>query len=113
MSALKFWALFVISLGLSACAISHPCSEGGDTSWNPNIRGDKRCQKVQDPSGRYLNQGKYVQTYPGGKIAVEGEFLEGKRNGTWVQYNEKGERVMERYFDHGVEKAVASPAASK
>ncbi|MGK5086490.1 hypothetical protein WDW86_02935 [Bdellovibrionota bacterium FG-2] len=101
--------LLNVLLICSACSISRPCSEGGDVSWNPSIRGDRRCQKVQDPSGRYVNHGKFVQTYQSGKLALEGEFLDGKRNGTWVQYDEKGDKVMERYFDHGVEKAVAAP----
>ena len=37
-------------------------------------------------------------------MALIGSFYDGKKHGVWSQFNEKGEKTLERYFDHGVEK---------
>ena len=39
-----------------------------------------------------------------GKIALEGEFLEGLKEGIWLQYSEEGRLQVVKFFDHGVEK---------
>jgi antitoxin component YwqK of YwqJK toxin-antitoxin module len=89
------------------CATSgHPCEAGGDISWNAKIRGDRSCYVKKLKDGRVVNHGKYVQYYPDGHVAIEGNFVEGKRDGLWVQYNERGEKIAERYFENGIEKMV-------
>ncbi|MGE0616755.1 MAG: toxin-antitoxin system YwqK family antitoxin [Bacteriovoracia bacterium] len=94
---------------LFACATGvRPCSQGGDATWIPEIdkkiRGDQICyQRTFD--GVELNDGVFLQKYKSGKTAVEGQFVRGKRHGTWVQYDEKGNRILEKYYEMGVEKA--------
>lgn len=103
---------------LSSCAIhpTRPCSEGGDVSWRTTLTadgkiiGDKHCIQKQGADGKYRNHGNYRVTYPNGKTALEGRFEEGKKEGFWSEFNEKGEKVAERYFEAGVEK---SPPAKK
>ena len=90
---------------MNACAISRPCSEGGDVSWNPKIVGDKRCAQKTLVNGRLVNNGKFQQAYQStGTIALEGEFDEGKKSGIWLFYGEDHHLVAAKYFDKGVEK---------
>ena len=96
---------FIIAVGLTGCAISKPCSEGGDINWNPRIIGDKRCAQVARTDGKVVNQGKFTQAYQSnGKIALEGNFEDGKKSGLWTYYAEDGHLVSVKYFDRGVEK---------
>jgi antitoxin component YwqK of YwqJK toxin-antitoxin module len=74
------------------------------------IQGDRQCHQTELKDGRVVNQGRYVQWYPSGKVAVEGQFDNGEKTGTWVQYNEKGKKILEKEFDNGVEKASHKPA---
>ena len=111
---MKRFPLFLLLTGiLSACAISRPCSEGGDISWNPKIVGDKRCAQKTLPSGTVVNQGKFTQIYQStGTIALEGNFEEGKKDGVWVYYAEDHHLVAVKYFEKGVEK-TPSPEIQK
>jgi len=103
---------------LNSCALhpTRPCSEAGDVSWRTSltpdgkILGDKHCVQKQGADGKYRNHGNYRVTHPNGKTALEGRFDEGKKEGFWSEFNEKGEKVAERYFEGGVEK---SPPAKK
>jgi putative SOS response-associated peptidase YedK len=103
---------------LSACAVTptRPCSAGGDVSWRSsvakdgNIVGDKHCLQKQGPDGRYRNHGEYKVTFPGGRKALEGRFENGKKEGFWSEYNERGEKIAERYYEAGVEKSPPSGA---
>lgn len=92
---------------LSGCAISRPCSEAGDTTWtNPGypIKGDKKCRQVKNSEGQYVNDGKFQWFYMSGKLALEGEFKNGFKNGIWIQYEEKsGRPLMEKNFISGKE----------
>jgi antitoxin component YwqK of YwqJK toxin-antitoxin module len=98
-------AYLLILFTLSACAISKPCTEGGDISWNPKIVGDKRCAQKTNTEGRTFNQGKFQQYYQTtGTIALEGNFEEGKKDGVWLYYAEDKHLVAAKFFDKGVEK---------
>jgi antitoxin component YwqK of YwqJK toxin-antitoxin module len=63
---------------------------------------------MQLPDGAYVNHGSYTVTYPNGKLALSGKFEQGKKEGVWSEYNEKGEKIAERYFEGGVERAQPS-----
>lgn len=98
------WATGLV---LVACASTFkPCSQGGDVSWYPPVKGDMRCQQREDQSGRVVNHGSFRQLNAKGRVILEGAFEEGRKNGVWVQYNERGEKIAERYFEKGVEKTV-------
>ena len=90
---------------LSACSITKPCSEGGDISWIPKIVGDKRCAQKEFPGHKTLNHGKFTQAYQTtGKIALEGQFDEGRKEGLWIYYGEDTKLRAVKFFDRGVEK---------
>jgi antitoxin component YwqK of YwqJK toxin-antitoxin module len=53
-----------------------------------------------------VNEGPYVEWYPSGKRAVEGEFKHGKKHGKWREWDESGKLLSERWFEDGVETAT-------
>ncbi len=99
------WVTLIFVTGCSTS--TKPCSSSGDTSWNPpiplEIKGNRQCHQAKQKDGKYLNHGKYVEWYKNGSIAIEGEFKDGKKDGVWVQYNEKGQKILEKKFRNGVE----------
>lgn len=108
------------ALVLAACATtSRPCSGGGDVSWvssrypGGSIPGDKHCIQKPLSDGRYVNHGAFSVTFANGKLALEGRFEEGRKEGVWSEYDEAGNKVAERYFEKGVEKAAPSSASTK
>lgn len=111
--AAQLTILVSTSLMLSGCAISRPCSEAGDVTWvNPGypIKGDKKCRQVKNTEGKYVNDGKFQWFYMSGKLALEGEFKNGFKDGIWTQYEEKsGRPILEKNFVSG--KEVLSPGA--
>jgi hypothetical protein len=97
-----YFGLFIL---LSACAITKPCSEGGDVSWTPKIIGDKRCVQKKAKDGRTVNQGKFQQYYQTTQtIALEGGFDDGRKDGIWLYYGEDKRLLATKFFDKGVEK---------
>ena len=104
MRAILFFGFFSVFC-LGGCSISRPCSEGGDTSWTPKIIGDKRCEQKKSSAGKPVNDGKFLQKYQStGKIALEGQFENGKKQGIWCYYGPDGKLLAVKYFDQGVEK---------
>ena len=96
--------LFILT-AVSACAITKPCTDAGDVSWNPKIIGDKRCAQKTTTDGRVLNHGKFQQYYQStGTLALEGNFEEGKKDGIWLYYAEDRHLVAAKFFAKGVEK---------
>ena len=102
---------------IAACATGgNPCAGGGDTTWTSSrfpdgrIRGDRRCSQKQLADGRFVNHGSYRVTFPNGSLALEGRFEDGKKEGVWSEYDDLGQKVAERYFEKGVEKAAAAAA---
>jgi antitoxin component YwqK of YwqJK toxin-antitoxin module len=84
-----------------------PCSDGGDVSWEPALDkkkiGNRSCRQIQ-VRGKYLNDGQYYQYFPSGKIAIEGQFKNGLREGKWTQFDEDGKKLFIREYDQGEEK---------
>lgn len=106
--ALTVLSLLIGSSFFTGCAItrSRPCSTAGDTSWYPPIVGNMQCYQTKTPGGELQNQGQFHQYYPSGKLALEGMFQAGKKDGLWVQYDEKGNRIAERWFENGIERSI-------
>ena len=102
----------VVLFGIASCAGEKVCQKGGDTAWvnpaNP-IRGDKECTQKEDAGGRWINHGPYHQNYASGKIALEGQFVEGRRDGYWYQYDEEGNKILLKYYQDGIEMAPPLP----
>lgn len=94
------------------CAFTRnrPCSKAGDTSWYPPISGNMQCYQSQAPNGDLMNQGLFRQFNQNGKIALEGEFQSVKKNGLWVQYDEKGNRIAEKWYEFGIERSIPDSA---
>jgi len=65
-----------------------------------------QCYQSKAPNGDLINQGQFRQYYESGKIALEGEFQSGKKNGLWVQYDETGNRIAEKWFEFGIERSI-------
>jgi hypothetical protein len=94
--------VLVIALAATSCSTSRPCADAGDTSWPLKIKGDRSCAQKKI-SGKWVNHGSYVQKHENGKLALDGQFVEGKKHGIWIEYNDKGEKVRERRYENGVE----------
>jgi hypothetical protein len=100
--------VFFFSL-IQGCAIRKPCSDAGDTTWNPKITGDKRCEQKQSPEGKWVNHGSYSQFHQNNReIALEGRFDMGLKSGIWLQYGEDRSLKAAKYFDKGVEKTPSA-----
>lgn len=101
----------LLCFALMGCAVTKPCSEGGDVSWNPKIIGDKRCAQKTDASGHTFNQGKFQEYYfSTGTLALEGEFDQGRKDGIWLYYGEDRRLISAKFFDRGVEKTPPASA---
>ena len=101
------------STNLVGCAISRPCTEGGDTQWQPLLLGDKHCSQKKARDGSLVNDGPYQVVDKNGKILLDGQFADGLKEGTWIQFDEKGHKIIERHFEAGVEKSVAMPSSER
>ena len=107
-------AAFLATLLMTACSTSpKPCRLGGDISWDgKRFGGDRKCEQQRGKgtqSALFFNHGRYREFYPSGKLALEGEFKEGRKHGTWTEYSEKGDRLLIKTFDNGVQKTAESP----
>ena len=107
--------VLVLALTLAACATpSKPCQEGGDVLWDwgpaQPVKGNKQCLQVQGPGGKWINHGRYVIWHPNGKVALEGNFKDGFKEGKWTQFDETGKKVLERVYENGAEAQAAEPA---
>ena len=113
-------ALLTFGMVPTACSFKYsPCAEGGDVTWDPPIVGNMECHQRRgfvrndvnlDPDRERLarvNIGRFRQWYASGKLALDGAFVEGKRDGTWTFYDENGIPKRERTYIHGVERTVA------
>lgn len=105
---MKHIGLIFLSILLTGCAYTHSklCTDGGqppyDTIKGP-FRGKKKCYQAKDETGKYVNNGRYYEWYPNDQTAVVGQYELGKKVGRWIEYNEKGEKISDKYFENGKE----------
>jgi hypothetical protein len=101
-----FLILLIVTSCLYSCSTTRPCSKGGDLFWYPEIKkehqGTKSC-KQQEFEGVILNHGEYKEYYRTGKLAIQGQFYKGKKEGLWTMFNENGDKVIERLYVNGTE----------
>jgi antitoxin component YwqK of YwqJK toxin-antitoxin module len=90
-----------------ACASGprKPCTDGGQPPREKpfNLKGDRQCTQRKDRTGKYVNDGEYTEWYPNGARALLGEYREGKKTGKWIEWDESGKKLSERWFEDGVE----------
>lgn len=107
------WTAFA-ALGLSACSTTtRPCSDAGDLTGLPSIKGNKQCYQRRAKDGRWLDHGQFLQWHPNGTVAIEGTFLDGAKTGVWTFYDEKGKKTAEKFYKDGVETTAAAEAAKQ
>ncbi len=87
----------------------HPCVEGGEPARDVPFKGDRRCAQKRGPDGKYINNGYYQEWHPNGKLALEGNYKMGKKDGVWNEYDATGHKVSSKYFDEGVEAPEKMP----
>jgi len=97
--------LIVIACWFLGCAARayRPCSEGGEPSRDKSIRGTKQCLQIKDRNNKFVNNGTFIEWHPNGQKAGEGEYKMGYKHGKWTEWDEKGNRVSEKYFENGKE----------
>ncbi len=77
-----------------ACPTGTKQSGGKDTVFEATF-----CTKA-GRMGEPLMHGPYLGLYKSGKKRVEGAYLEGKRTGLWIAYDEAGGKLEELTFDN-------------
>lgn len=82
---------------------NHPCLEGGDPARDVPFQGDRKCSQKRGPDGKYINNGLYREWHPNGRLALEGYYKMGKKDGVWTEYDPTGHKVSTKYFDDGEE----------
>ena len=61
-----------------------------------------RYSRYLAPDGqKWIRHGLYVEYYPGGQIASQGEFEHGRETGLWRDYHENGQRAAEGHYRAG------------
>ena len=98
---------------LTSCAFgpTRPCQDAGEPAREKpaEFKGTRQCSQKKDPAtGKYVNDGPYIEWYPGGERALVGEFRNGKRNGKWYEYAPDGKLLSERWFENGKETLTRS-----
>lgn len=95
-----------------ATGSSHPCLEAGDPPRDTEtpFRGDRQCVQRKDPSGNYVNDGRYREWHPNGQLALEGMYRMGRKQGKWTLWDSQGRKIAEKYYEDGVE--VSGPPST-
>lgn len=103
--------LSIACLSMAPACAAHrkiPCTQGGESARSQSIAleapaGKKQCTQVKNEFGKYVNDGKYYEWHTNDKIAVIGEYKLGKKTGRWIEYDSKGDKVSDAYYDFGRE----------
>ncbi|MFL5812638.1 MAG: toxin-antitoxin system YwqK family antitoxin, partial [Bdellovibrionia bacterium] len=111
---MKPWGALVLILSLlslSSCMTTrrHPCLEGGEPPRDVPFNGDRKCMQKRGPDGKYVNNGLYREWHPNGKLALEGFYKMGKKDGQWTEYDPTGHKVSTKYFEEGEEAPLKKP----
>lgn len=102
--------LFVVLLGVTlggvlSCAGSlprRPCTDGGELARPGNrSRVTKQCYQKKEPSGRWVNDGPYIEWHKNGKRALKGEYRMGAKNDKWEEWDPAGKLLSTTYYQDG------------
>ncbi|OFZ22155.1 MAG: hypothetical protein A2X94_08870 [Bdellovibrionales bacterium GWB1_55_8] len=105
--------LFSLLWGGCATVVSKPCLTGGEPAIGADekpIGGSRQCEQAKDRSGRFVNHGNYIEWYPSGRRAIEGEYRFGARHGKWTRWDQNGKIISEKFYNEGAE-VTLSPKA--
>lgn len=118
------WRELLILMLLPGCAFSpyKPCAAGGEpardlprdpTGAKPAVfRGTKQCHQYRTQDGVFVNHGQYREWHVNGKLALEGEYRSGRRHGKWIEYDDVGKTIGERWFEEGQELPPMNPVVA-
>ncbi len=100
-----FWVLYLGCFLGCATRAERPCTDGGVAPWSTGEpgKGSKKCQQVQGPDGKFINEGRYVEWHPNGVRAIEGEYVRGLKTGKWTEWDDTGKKLAERWYEQGRE----------
>lgn len=108
---LNCFVFLLLSNLLGACVTQpyRPCTGGEQPAHYPltPFQGIKKCDQVKDETGKFVNNGKYMEWYPNEKISTVGEYKNGKKTGRWIHYDENGNKLEDTYYQNGRE--IPSP----
>lgn len=99
--------LSVLWIVASSCAGTlprRPCTEGGEIA-RPDLkeRVNKQCFQRKQPSGRWVNDGPYIEWHKNGKRAVMGEYRMGLKHDKWSEWDAEGKLLSEKHYKNGKE----------
>lgn len=102
---LIFYLCFIENLTGCITKPFKPCTAGGQPAREGNVpfQGIKRCYQEMNKEGMLVNHGKYREWYNNDKIALEGEYQMGKKSGRWIEYDQKGNKISDKYYQDGKE----------
>ena len=78
--------------------------QGGQAAHDDGVvsKGNRQCEQYRERTGKFINHGRYVEWYPSGKIALEGEYSAGVKSGKWIEWSEDGRNLSEKWYENGV-----------
>ena len=108
------FVVLALVMGGCASAPARYCSQTGQAAREgaAPFKGNKQCTLKKGPDGRFVKEGPYVEWFPNGQPALTGEFKDGKKTGKWIEWEESGKIVSERWFDNGVETPTRAAKAT-
>ena len=82
---------------------AHPCTKGSQPARDDGKvgKGTKQCLQAKDTTGAYVNHGKYLEWHPNGVLALEGEYVGGFKTGKWTEWDDKGRKLSEKWYETG------------
>lgn len=99
----KIMRMFTLGLALAA-----PAAMAGDSAAKLNCpAGTKQfgsaqeglsCRKPENRGGVYIAHGPYAAYFANGQKSVEGQYVDGFKDGTWKFYDEAGKEVSKTEF---------------
>ncbi len=92
-----------------------PCSQAGDLTGLPRVKGEFSVKPPKHKECYLVNHGPFKQLHPDGfTTALEGQFNDGVRNGKWLQYSPTGKLMAEFHYDErGVLKVGNAPLSTE
>jgi hypothetical protein len=77
------------------------CPEGGQLRGGAPPEGFEQWCESTDLFGHVRKNGPWVAWHPNGQIRAEGEYVDGKENGLWQEFDTRGQLVSSRMFHFG------------